>query len=71
MKVKVLVTFEDKNNTSISYKPGTSIDIDDESRIKDCAERGLIMVLEEPTKVKKAEDSEEKTVKKTRKSKGE
>lgn len=52
MKVRVKTIFMDKI-TKVTYEPNAIIDMDGDERIKDCTERGLIEVIEEP-KPKKA-----------------
>lgn len=53
MKVRVKTIFMDKI-TKVTYEPNAIIDMDGDERIKDCTERGLIEVIEEPNKPKKA-----------------
>lgn len=52
MKVKVLKPFMDKFDHSVSYDVGTELDWNDEARIADCEERGLIEVIPEVEKPK-------------------
>ena len=47
MKVEVINTFLDKTNTSVAFLPGQILDWDDQSRITDCVNRGLIKILPE------------------------
>ena len=54
MKVKVIKTFLDKNDLRVVYAPDQILEWDDEARIKDCTERGLIEVVQEEAKPKKA-----------------
>ena len=51
MKCKVIAPFKDRFNGRILYKVGDTVDWDDQERIADCTERGLIEPI--PEKVTK------------------
>lgn len=47
MKVKVIKPFTDKLDHKTAYTVGTELDWNDEARITDCVNRGLIKILPE------------------------
>ena len=58
MKCKVIAPFEDKYDRSYKYDVGDIVDWDDQERIADCTERGLIEPVPEAKKPKKPKKTE-------------
>lgn len=52
MKCKVISPFADRYNTDVKYAVGDIVDWDDQERIKDCTDRGLIKAVPEKAKPK-------------------
>lgn len=52
MKCKVISPFADRYNTTIKYAVGDIVDWDDQERIQDCTDRGLIKAVPEKAKPK-------------------
>lgn len=52
MKYKVISPFADRYNIKILYAVGDIVDWDDQERIKDCTDRGLIEAIPEKAKPK-------------------
>lgn len=47
MRAVVKQLFVDKNDNMRMFQPGTVLDWDDEARLKDCASRGLVEIIDE------------------------
>jgi len=52
MKYKVISPFADRYDTNVKYAVGDIVDWDDQERIKDCTDRGLIKAIPEKAKPK-------------------